>query len=260
MTWAGKILRINRSDIASFTAPASPMPPMADLLNTSELRDLVAWIATLNKSDGTTLPAVVPQPLDPNTLEIPKKSATTAGIDPAFLKTGQQQFLVCGACHGQGGEGTAIAPPIAGSEWVNGPAENLIRIQLRGLQGPIKVKGQEYNLPAGMAALAYQTDEQIAAVLTYIRTSFGNSAPAVTPAEVTALRGEVGKPQITAAELVPPTAATTREKPDATAPATVKAGPGKYEKLAPAAGINKWWIALVGVIALIAAFLFLKRK
>jgi len=35
-----------------------------------------------------------------------------------------------------------------------------------------------------MPALAHQTDEQIAAVLTYVRNSFGNAATAVTPAEV----------------------------------------------------------------------------
>jgi hypothetical protein len=40
-------------------------------------------------------------------------------------------------------------------------------------------------------------------VLTYIRNSFGNSAPAVTPAQVKALRGEVGKPMLTEADLVP---------------------------------------------------------
>ena len=46
-------------------------------------------------------------------------------------------------------------------------------------------------------------DEQIAAVLTYVRNSFGNSAPAVTVEQVKALRGEVGKPMLTEADLVP---------------------------------------------------------
>ena len=69
--------------------------------------------------------------------------------------------------------------------------------QLRGLKGPITVAGKEYNFPAGMTPMAYQTDEQIAGVLTYIRNSFGNKASAVKPEQVTALRGEVGKPQAT---------------------------------------------------------------
>jgi len=55
-----------------------------------------------------------------------------------------------------------------------------------------------------MAALNYQTDEQVAAVLTYVRNSFGNKAVAVTPDQVKALRSEVGKPKVTVAELIQP--------------------------------------------------------
>jgi len=125
-------------------------------------------------------------------------------IDPAVMEVGKVQFMVCAACHGQNGEGGPIAPPIAGSEWVTGPVSNLIRIQLRGLQGPITVAGKEYNFPAPMAPMAYQDDEQIAAVLTYVRNSFGNNASAVKPEQVAVLRSEVGKPLLTVDELVQP--------------------------------------------------------
>lgn len=127
-----------------------------------------------------------------------------APIDPAVMEIGKAQFLVCGACHGQNGEGGAAAPPLAGSEWVTGPVSNLVKIQMRGLMGPITVSGKEYEFPAGMTPMAYQTDEQIAGVLTYIRNSFGNKASAVTPEQVAPLRGEVGKPQLTAQELIKP--------------------------------------------------------
>lgn len=127
-----------------------------------------------------------------------------APIDPAVMEIGKAQFLVCGACHGQNGEGTAAGPPLAGSEWVNGPVSNLILIQLRGLKGPITVAGKEYNFPAGMTPMAYQTDEQIAGVLTYVRNSFGNKASAVKAEQIAALRGEVGKPQATVEELTKP--------------------------------------------------------
>jgi len=127
-----------------------------------------------------------------------------APIDPAQMEIGKAQYLVCGACHGQNGEGGAAGPPLAGSEWVTGPISNLIIIQLRGLKGPITVKGVEYNFPAGMMPMAYQTDEQVAGALTYIRNSFGNKASAVKPEQVTALRGEVGKPQATVEELTKP--------------------------------------------------------
>ncbi len=127
-----------------------------------------------------------------------------APIDPTVMELGKAQYLVCGACHGQEGEGGPAAPPLADSEWVTGPISNLILIQLRGLQGLITVNGKEYNFPAGMTPMAYQTDEQVAAVLTYVRNSFGNQASAVKAEQVAALRGEVGKPQVKVEELVQP--------------------------------------------------------
>ena len=130
--------------------------------------------------------------------------ATVEAIDPAQMEIGKTAYMLCGACHGQNGEGGPIAPPLAGSEWVTGPISNLIKIQLRGLQGAITVAGKEYNMPGGMAALSFQTDEQIAGVLTYIRNSFGNKASAAKPEQIAALRGEVGKPQVTVAELIQP--------------------------------------------------------
>lgn len=125
-------------------------------------------------------------------------------IDPSAMAAGKISYMLCGACHGVNGEGTPIAPPLAGSEWVTGPISNLIRIQLRGLQGAITVAGKEYNYPGGMAALSYQTDEQVAHVLTYIRNSFGNKGTAVKAEQVALLRSEVGKPQVTAGELIKP--------------------------------------------------------
>ena len=120
------------------------------------------------------------------------------------MEIGKGQYLVCGACHGQNGEGGPAGPPLAGSEWVTGPVSNLVLIQMRGLKGPITVNGIEYEFPAGMTPMAYQTDEQIAGALTYIRNSFGNKASAVTPEQVAPLRGEVGKPQLTVEELTKP--------------------------------------------------------
>eukprot|EP00112_Aurelia_sp_Birch-Aquarium-sp1_P005094 Seg15785.1 transcript_id=Seg15785.1/GoldUCD/mRNA.D3Y31 product="Cytochrome c-552" protein_id=Seg15785.1/GoldUCD/D3Y31 len=109
----------------------------------------------------------------------------------------------CQMCHQPGGVGLAPAfPPVAKSEWVTGPAENLIRIQLRGLTGKISVAGKEYT--GVMPANATMTDEEIAAVLTYIRSNFGNKADAVTAEMVKKFRGEVGKPMLTVADLKDP--------------------------------------------------------
>ena len=99
---------------------------------------------------------------------------------------------VCALCHNPDGTGKpGQAPPFVGSEWALGTPDRMIRIPLVGLSGPVQVKGQEFNLsmPAMGAAM---TDEQLAAVLTYIRQSWGNKASTVTPAMVKAIRAAVG--------------------------------------------------------------------
>lgn len=239
----GNVFRISRADVESVSEPVSPMPSVDGMMSRLEMRDLVAYLATLTGETGAAESTREPVPLDPDTLLV----AESAGgglppeVDPAVMKKGKTQFIVCAACHGQGGEGTAAGPPLAGSEWVTGPAENLIRIQLRGLQGPIEVNGRTYDFPAGMAPLAYQDDDQIAAVLTYIRNSFGNSAPPVEPAEVAALRSEVGKPQLTAADLVPPGKPTKQDAAET----------GKYDDLRSGSTATRWLILAAGVLVVV---------
>jgi len=114
----------------------------------------------------------------------------TGGPDLARGKTVYEN--VCGLCHGNDGAGKpGQAPPFAGSEWALGSPDHMIRIPLVGLTGPIQVKGQEWNLamPAMGAALS---DNDLAAVLTYIRQSWGNEASAIIPEQVKAVRAAVG--------------------------------------------------------------------
>ena len=136
----------------------------------------------------------------------PTASTLPEGVDQAFWDLGKKQYDTpgsCTTCHQPTGAGLPGAfPPLAESEWVTGPVENLIRIQLRGLNGPIEVKGETYNNV--MAPMATQTDEQIAAVLTYVRNSFGNKASVVTPEMIAKFRGEVGQPMLTVADLIDP--------------------------------------------------------
>lgn len=101
--------------------------------------------------------------------------------------------LVCNACHQASGMGSpGQFPPLAGSEWVLAESPNrIVRIVLHGLIGPIDVKGQQFN--GNMVAWKDTlTDEQIADVLTYIRSEWGNKAPAVSTEQVQKIRGEVG--------------------------------------------------------------------
>jgi mono/diheme cytochrome c family protein len=107
----------------------------------------------------------------------------------AFISRGKVVFeSVCALCHGADGLGKpAQAPPLAGSEWVSDPADRVIRIALHGLSGAIAVKGQEWNLamPAMGASLP---ENDLAAVLTYIRQAWGNRFPAVSVEEIRAVK------------------------------------------------------------------------
>jgi mono/diheme cytochrome c family protein len=124
------------------------------------------------------------------------------------LIMGQDVFnKTCSACHqpnGMGKDGTA--PPLVGSEWVLAPGPNRIaRVVLNGFTGPVTVKGKEWNLTMVPWKDTFD-DEHIAAVLTYIRSSWGNSASLVKPEQVAAARKDAHPGPMTAPELekIPP--------------------------------------------------------
>ncbi|HJV84268.1 MAG TPA: c-type cytochrome [Noviherbaspirillum sp.] len=94
----------------------------------------------------------------------------------------------CAACHQASGSGVpGVFPPLAGSEWVNGKDSLAANILLHGISGKLTVKGQAYQgaMPAFGDKLS---DAQIAAVLSHVRTQFGNSAGKVDEAAVKAAR------------------------------------------------------------------------
>ena len=103
---------------------------------------------------------------------------------------------VCVSCHQPTGQGLPPAfPPLVGSEWVTGSEERLVRIILHGLQGPIKVKGADFNglmPPTGPGSGFNLSTERVAAVATFVRKEWGNDAPPVTEAKVSEIRGKEG--------------------------------------------------------------------
>lgn len=99
----------------------------------------------------------------------------------------------CATCHQEDGRGLEASgfPPLIGTPWVNGNVERLIRITLNGLMGPIKVHGKEYPGQVPMTPFkGMLNDREVAAVLTYVRNSFGNTASPVTPEQVQKVRSE----------------------------------------------------------------------
>ncbi|HTO04795.1 MAG TPA: PVC-type heme-binding CxxCH protein [Opitutus sp.] len=97
--------------------------------------------------------------------------------DPAGKKS-YDEF--CLNCHQPDGRGLPeIYPPLSGSEWVSGDKETLIKIVLHGVSGPMTVAKKIYGKTDVVMPPAPLDDRQIADVLTYIRSSFGNGEDAV---------------------------------------------------------------------------------
>ncbi len=99
----------------------------------------------------------------------------------------------CVTCHQPNGQGMAnIYPPLVGSPWVTGNVERLVKLTLHGLWGPMEVNGTVYDpakgVPPMTAFKAILNDKETAAVLTFVRNTWGNEAPAVTPEQVKTVR------------------------------------------------------------------------
>ena len=98
----------------------------------------------------------------------------------------------CVNCHAATGLGTAgIAPALAGSEWVDGPEYNekrLVAIVLKGLKGPVSVKGVTIN--SQMQSWESFGPKKLAAVLTFVRQEWGNKGGEITEAQVAAAKKE----------------------------------------------------------------------
>ena len=117
----------------------------------------------------------------------PKLSAAEVKRFEAGKANYEVVCLPCHQPHGLGQEG--LAPPLVGSEWVAGSEQRLARIVLKGLRGPIKVKGQSFELD--MPALEILDDEQIATVLTYVRNEWGHAFRPVSTNTVQEIRAQV---------------------------------------------------------------------
>jgi mono/diheme cytochrome c family protein len=109
-------------------------------------------------------------------------------FDEENLTSGGKLFnIFCSVCHQRNGRGNDRFPPLGGTDWVTGDKATLIGVVLNLLSGEITVKGKSYT--NRMPKLHMLKDDEIADILTYIRQSFGNNASAITPDEVTKVRG-----------------------------------------------------------------------
>ncbi len=115
--------------------------------------------------------------------------------ESTLIAAGKDIFQqLCAACHGPAGQGvTPLAPPLANSEWVTGPASRLIRIALHGMGGPLSVGGTVFQPPLilpEMPPLATLDDAQLSAVLSFVRRAWGHEAAPISAAQIAAVRAE----------------------------------------------------------------------
>ena len=119
-------------------------------------------------------------------------SAQAGPVDPKVI--GKRVYAQnCAVCHQPTGLGIPRQfPPLAGSDWVQGHEwhgdNHLVKILLNGLQGPVLVKGNTFN--NAMPTWSMLTDDQMAAVLTYIRSEWGNAAAPIPAGYVKAIRAK----------------------------------------------------------------------
>ncbi|MEC9130594.1 MAG: cytochrome c [Verrucomicrobiota bacterium] len=116
-----------------------------------------------------------------------------SGDDP--IKRGADIYRnICSPCHQASGMGApGQFPPLAGSDWVNVEGPNrMLRIVLNGLNGPIDVNGETWNAVMPGFGDVIASDEDLAAVISYVRNSWTNEASICTPEEAAAARADSG--------------------------------------------------------------------
>ncbi|WP_438029572.1 c-type cytochrome [Sorangium sp. So ce233] len=127
---------------------------------------------------------------------LPPGGGLASGVTADDLAQGGKiYYRACTGCHQARGEGKpGRYPPLVGTSWLLDDAETPIRLMLLGATGPMEVNGVVYNdvMPNLGVTLS---DEEIALVLTYVRSSWGNSAPAITKDEVARVRASLGDRQ-----------------------------------------------------------------
>ncbi len=150
---------------------------------------LVGWslqACTQDTGDTTASPAAA------NDTAVHTAEVAAADVDSLMAK-GEAIYLAnCAACHQPTGLGLAGAfPPLAGSDYLLGDRKKVMAAALFGLSGPVTVNGVEYN--GVMPSLGHLPDEDLAAALSYVLGSWGNTGSAVSVEEVAALRVELGQ-------------------------------------------------------------------
>jgi len=139
--------------------------------------DRLNGVAEVEKADHIVLPA-------PAHLNAAAKTQYLAG-QKVYFREGH-----CVTCHQPNGKGLDPAfPSIEKSPWVTGDSDRLIKLAMYGLMGPLEINGKKYDGQVPMTPFGGMLkDDEMAAVLTFVRNSFGNQADPIQPTQVKTIR------------------------------------------------------------------------
>lgn len=181
-------VRLEALVAASWLDPSEGIP----IVQEAGQKELDPWIVNAHATSLAHLngEAVIPRPPKEEKIHLTGKDAETY----KFGKSVYHRDGHCATCHQGDGNGLAVSgfPPLAGSQWVTGNEERLIKLSLKGLMGPIEVLGRKY--PGAVPMTPHEgllDDEEMAAVLTYVRNAFGNKASVVSKKRVAEVRAAI---------------------------------------------------------------------
>ncbi|MBH1966256.1 MAG: cytochrome c [Comamonadaceae bacterium] len=169
-----QLLRTGYARNASTSGPmAEVVSQSTQYLSAEDLTAMAVYLKSLPQDGGSSLPASI--------------NRRAGGGAIAGQKIYENR---CASCHGNQGEGIAGAyPPLAGNRAVTlNRTENLMQMVLYGGFG---ASTSGHLRPFGMPPFVLELrDAELAAVLTYIRNSWGNQAPEVSVLDVHSMRAE----------------------------------------------------------------------
>lgn len=120
-------------------------------------------------------------------VERKKEARPLSDAERELFDRGKWLFKDCAACHQDNGQGSpGLAPALAGSSIATGPPGRFARAIMHGLEGGYEYNGASYQ--GAMPPTQLGSDPDLAAVMTYVRRSFGNSAEPVTPGFIAEVR------------------------------------------------------------------------
>lgn len=157
-----------------------------------------AIVSSLEDKEDIYLKSMNPSSLLKNNLTMAVNNRQKKELNPIFVNKknvvdnrtkGLQLYRsICATCHGADGKGIEnLAPPLKGSEYIEGSMKRLAAIILHGISGPINVNGKVYQLNNEMPGLLNNkdiSDQDIVDIIRFTQNAFAKEGKNISTADV----------------------------------------------------------------------------